>query len=169
MIKKLLAFGHSQAYWAALLLLGLTLEGVALYFQHVLNEWPCVLCIHVRILVMFLLVLAAIALLLARHKKIQAMLHLVTGCLAAAMMNRAWLLLATERGWIEGECSVNMNLPGWFAIDKWWPDVFSAWTSCGYTPVLFSGITMAEMLAVFSILLLLVSLALFVSLIRSSR
>lgn len=169
MFRKFISFGLSHYYWLCMLLLGLALEGIALYFQHVLHEWPCVLCIHVRILVMFLILLAAVALLLKRYKKLNTAAHFVAGCLAIAMLNRAWMLLATERGWIEGECSVNMNMPGWFAIDKWWPDVFSAWTSCGYTPVIFSGITMAEMLAVFSVSLLLVSITLFVSSLRLPR
>lgn len=145
------------------------MECIALYFQHVMNEWPCVLCIHVRILLMFLMLLAVVSLLVFRFAKIHALMHFLVGCLSVAMLNRAWVLLATERGWIEGECSVNLGMPAWFAIDKWLPEIFAAWTSCGYTPVIGFGITMAEMLLVLSLLLLLLSAALFVSAVSSHR
>jgi protein dithiol:quinone oxidoreductase len=75
-------------------------------------------------------------------------------------------LLATERGWLEGECSVNLGMPAWFAIDKWLPDIFSAWTSCGYTPVMAFGITMAEILILISALLLMSGVALFAAAFR---
>ncbi|HEY9052592.1 MAG TPA: disulfide bond formation protein B, partial [Gammaproteobacteria bacterium] len=46
----------------------------------------------------------------------------------------------------------------WFAIDKWFPQVFGVWTSCGYTPELLFGITMAEGLLIISMVLALISL-----------
>jgi protein dithiol:quinone oxidoreductase len=169
MFDKLNSIARSRLYWLLLLVLCMVLEGVALFFQHVMNEWPCVLCIHVRILLMFMMLVAIIALLLMRYEKILALMHFLVACLSVAMLERSWVLLATERGWIEGECSIDMGMPAWFAIDKWLPSMFSAWTSCGYTPVIAFGITMAEMLLVLSIILLITSAVLFVSVIRKSR
>lgn len=169
MLTKLISIGRSKSYWFLLLFLAVMLEGIALYFQHVMNEWPCVLCIHVRILLAFLMLLAVFSLLLFRFAKIHALMHFLSGCLFMAMLNRAWVLLATERGWIEGECSIDMGMPAWFAIDKWLPDIFSALTSCGYTPVIGLGVTMAEMLLMLSLVLLLWSVVLFVSVVRNPR
>ena len=45
-------------------------------------------------------------------------------------------------------------MPSWFAIDVWFPQLFKVQTSCGYTPELLFGITMAEALIVSSALLL---------------
>ena len=94
--------------------------------------------------------------------------HLIVAIIGAAMLNRSWVLLGTERGWIEGECSVDVGMPSWFAIDKWLPDVFSAWTSCGYTPEIIFGITMAEMILVLSLLLFASSALLFFAAVKKT-
>ena len=45
----LINLSRQRRYWAILVLIGITLEAAALYYQYALDEWPCVLCIHVRI------------------------------------------------------------------------------------------------------------------------
>ena len=139
MIRNLILVAHSKIWWYFLIVLGAIMIGAALFYQHVLNEWPCVLCIQVRILFLFIMVAAALALILFRFRKVGILMHLVVIVISAVMLERSWVLLATERGWLEGECSVSLGMPSWFAIDKWLPDVFSAWTSCGYTPVIALG------------------------------
>jgi protein dithiol:quinone oxidoreductase len=169
MIRNLASMARSKSWWYFLMVLGVAMIGIALYYQHVLNEWPCVLCIQVRILFLFLVVTAVLALILFRFRKIRMLMHFVVAVISAVMINRSWILLATERGWLEGECSVNLGMPAWFAIDKWLPDIFSAWTSCGYTPVMAFGITMAEILILISALLLISGVALFVAVFREQR
>jgi disulfide bond formation protein DsbB len=166
MIRNLASMARSKSWWYFLMVLGVAMIGIALYYQHVLNEWPCVLCIQVRILFLFLVVTAVLALILFRFRKIRMLMHFVVAVISAVMINRSWILLATERGWLEGECSVNLGMPAWFAIDKWLPDIFSAWTSCGYTPVIVFGITMAEILILISALLLVSGVALFAAAFR---
>jgi protein dithiol:quinone oxidoreductase len=166
MIRNLASMARSKSWWYFLMVLGVAMIGIALYYQHVLNEWPCVLCIQVRILFLFLVVTAVLALILFRFRKIRMLMHFVVAVISAVMINRSWILLATERGWLEGECSVNLGMPAWFAIDKWLPDIFSAWTSCGYTPVMAFGITMAEILILISALLLMSGVALFAAAFR---
>lgn len=166
MMRKLVVVANNRLWWIFLMVLGVAMIGIALYYQHVLNEWPCVLCIHVRILFLFLIVVGVLALTLFRFRPARLLMHFMVAFIGLAMLNRAWILLGTERGWIEGECSVSLGMPAWFAIDKWLPDVFSAWTSCGYTPVIAFGITMAEVMLVISTLLLVSGLTLFVAAIR---
>jgi disulfide bond formation protein DsbB len=165
-IRQLTALAHGKLWWGGLIVLGISMIGIALYYQYALNEWPCVLCIHVRILFLLIIVVSVLALLLFRFRKIHALMHLVVAVIFAAMANRGWVLLGTERGWIEGECSVDVGMPGWFAIDKWLPDIFSAWTSCGYTPEIVLGITMAEIILALSLLFLISSLILFLFALR---
>ena len=62
MQRFLVDLGKQKRYWALLILVGLALEGGALYYQYVLDEWPCVLCIHVRILVMAFMLIALLGL-----------------------------------------------------------------------------------------------------------
>jgi disulfide bond formation protein DsbB len=158
--------GASPVFWLGVLALGLAMEGIALYFQYVLGYGPCVLCIHIRIYIAGLILVAAVALAVRK-----AQVGLV-GCLAlmlalsVGMAERSWRTLGVERGFIEGACDMNTGLPAWFALDQWFPLVFEPWEPCGYTPELLFGITMAEGLIAFSALAVLISAALLVSALR---
>ena len=84
--------------------------------------------------------------------------HLLIVLIAVGLVDRSYQLLGTERGFVFGDCGFDLGLPVWFAIDQWLPSVFYVQTACGYTPELIFGITMAEALMVFSVVLLLVSI-----------
>lgn len=152
--------GRGRLYWGGLAAIGLALEGGALYHQYVLDEWPCVLCIQVRIWVMAFVLLALLALFLPRSATVLRLLHAATVVVMAGLLERSWQVLAVERGWVFGDCAMDLGLPPWFALDKWFPWLFEVQTSCGYTPLIIFDITMAEVLIVSSVLLLLVTAAL---------
>ena len=61
-------------------------------------------------------------------------------------LERSWKTLGVERGWVLDECSMELGLPAWLAVDEWLPVVFRPLEACGYTPILPFGITMAEAL-----------------------
>ena len=83
MLDKLAGIGNSRLYWLALALAGFSMEAVALFYQYVLEEMPCVLCIHVRLWVMALIILALLVLLLRRPRFMPALGHLLTVVIAA--------------------------------------------------------------------------------------
>lgn len=139
-------------YWSVLLLGGLLAEGVALYFQYGLDYGPCVLCIHIRLWVAALILVATAGLLGQRCKHVQRVCHLLTAAIAVGFTERSWWTLAIERNWVESSCSFDSGLPRWFSPDTWWPWMFEIWESCGYTPEVIAGFTMAELLAVAGIL-----------------
>ncbi len=162
----------SRWYWLALLALGLALEATALYFQYVMDYPPCALCIHVRILVLGLILVALFALAVHRMRTGRLAAHLLTALLLAALTHRAWLLLGIERGFVEGECGFDLGLPSWLPLDQWFPVMFQVHTTCGYTPPLPLGFSMAEVLLPLSIVLLLLSVSLLLvtlSALRSGR
>ena len=161
MIEKLQQLAMSRIYWLVLLVWGISLEGTALYYQYALDEWPCVLCIHVRMLVMVIILLSLIAALIKLPRNIKILFHGVNTALFIWLLERSWHLLGVERGFIFGSCSMDSGLPSWLALGKWFPWIFEIQASCGYTPELFLGVTMAEALLVMSVLLLLLSLILF--------
>ena len=51
MKQFLINLSMQRRYWAILILVGIALECSALYYQYVLGEWPCLLCIHIRMLI----------------------------------------------------------------------------------------------------------------------
>ena len=167
MLEKLHGIARSKTYWLALILLGIAQLAIALVYQHVWDELPCVLCIHVRLWVTCSVLLASVALLFRRHGLVIAGFHALNTVIMAGMFERSWQLLGTERGTIIAACDFDLGLPGWLALDKWFPAVFQAQTACGYTPELLFGITMAEGLVAISGVLVIVSATLtLVSLLR---
>jgi disulfide bond formation protein DsbB len=162
-LNTLACIGRSAYYWLAIVLFGLSSEGVALYYQYVKEEWPCVLCIQMRLWVLLLTVIALLVLLLRRFRYVVMAGHILITLTAVGMLERSWQLLGIERGFLEGNCSFDLGLPSWLTPDKWIPSLFEVQTTCGYTPQLLFGITMAEALIVISALLLLIAVAMIVA------
>ncbi|MEM7565005.1 MAG: disulfide bond formation protein B, partial [Pseudomonadota bacterium] len=154
----LINLAQQRRYWIALIVIGLSLEAAALYYQYVLDEWPCVLCIHIRIWIAAFILVSLIALAGHRFVMLTRLMHLLTAVAMAGFLERSWQVLGVERGWIFGDCDMDLGMPAWFALDKWLPSVFEVQTSCGYTPLLVMNITMAEVLVLISAVLLLLSL-----------
>ena len=160
MFRNMAVIGKSLYYWLMLALLGVAFEIVALYYQYVLDELPCVLCIHVRLLMLALILVSLGAVFIRGFQWLNATAHLLTVLVAAVLLERSWQLLGTERGFTFSDCGMDLGLPPWLAVDSWFPAIFQVHTSCGYTPELLFGITMAEVLIVFSTLFVLLTLAL---------
>ena len=160
MLEHIRQFSQSKLYWILLITLGLSLEAAALYHQYVLDEWPCVLCIHIRVWISGFIVLAVLALLVGSNRWLTRGLHLVNTVIMAGFVERSWQTLAVERGWVFGDCDMESGLPSWFALDKWFPAIFEVQTACGYTPLILFNISMAEVLMVVSSSLLGASLVL---------
>lgn len=160
---------HSRWYWLWLMLIGASLLITALIFQYVFDEMPCVVCIQVRLWISLLVLIALFGLFTRHSRWPDVFANLAVVGTAVALTERSYLLLGTERGFIFGDCGFNLGLPSWFAIDDWLPWVYRIETSCGYTPELIFGITMAEALMFFSVCLLLISLSVTVSSLRKRQ
>ena len=167
MIRKLQQLMQGKSFWIALILLGIALEAVAVFYQYVMDEPPCILCIHFRLLVVALIVFSLLGLFLRSFKIAQITLSGALLLIFVGMLERSYQLLGTERGFIEGECAATLNFPNWIAVDKWMPSFFEPWTSCSYTPKLLFDITMAEALIVFSVTMVLFAIVMLIA--SSSR
>lgn len=158
---------ESKLFWLMLIALGLMMDGVALFYQYVMEELPCILCIHFRLLFITAIVLSFIGLLLRSNRVARLLISLSLFGVASFMAERSYQLLGTEKGFVLGECSMDLGYPAWFAIDKWVPWLFQPMTSCGYTPKLLFGITMAEALSAFSIFAILFTLWMIINSLRN--
>lgn len=163
MYQSLINLSTQRRYWAALVVTGFVLELVALYYQYALNEWPCVLCIHIRIWIVAFILVGIFAFFHTRSKFTMRLAHGINTLIMLAFVERSWQVLAVERGWVFGDCAMDLGMPAWFALDKWLPAVFEVQTSCGYTPLIIANFTMAEVLLVFSALLAIISAMLFIA------
>ena len=163
LVQNLKAMSQSRWYWPAFIVSGIGLLAVALIFQHVLEEMPCVVCIQIRLLISLLVIIAGIGLLFRHNRIITLLSHLSVIIVAISFVERCYLLLGTEKGFVFADCGFSLGLPTWFAIEEWLPWLYRIETSCGYTPEIIFGITMAEALMVLSSSLLLLSLCVFAS------
>ena len=162
---NLRTINRSPWYWLGLVLFATGAMAVALYFQYAHDEWPCLLCIQTRIWVMGVAMVGLTGFSLRHRWQGNALAHGLLLFMAAGLLDRSLVLLGTERGTLFGECAMELGLPAWFALDKWFPLVFEVQASCGYTPELWSGFSMAEALVIISIgLLVLAGLQLLLSL-----
>jgi disulfide bond formation protein DsbB len=161
-IKQLKQFSQSQWYWLMYIVTGLALLATALYFQYSLEELPCVVCIQIRLLISLLIIVSIVGLVSRHNKVINRLSHLSVVLIAISFVERCYLLLGTEKGFVFADCGFSLGLPAWFAIEEWLPWLYRIETSCGYTPEIIFGITMAEALMLLSSSLLLLSLSVFV-------
>lgn len=162
-LNQLKTVSRSRWYWLIYVLGGIFLIATALYFQFVRGELPCTLCIQVRLWVTLFIIVSFLALLLRNNIIFNAIAQISVILIAVALIERSYMLLGTERGFVFSNCGVDLGLPGWFAIDQWLPWLYRVETSCGYTPIIAFGITMAETLMVLSVLLFIVSVCVLIA------
>ena len=152
-MNSLLSFlpsSDSRRHWACLGVLCLALEAVALFYQYQLEYLPCVLCIHVRMLLAVMLIIAIAALIKPPKGIGGKIVMLMMVLLWFWMLERSWQLLGVEMGFIMGACDMNSGLPAWMPFERWLPWLFKIHEPCGYTPYLVGKISMAEVLLALS-------------------
>ena len=66
MLNKIHSLGKNHWYWLLLVVAGVVAEVVALYYHHVLDFRPCVVCIHTRIWVLVFIAVALLGLAVKR-------------------------------------------------------------------------------------------------------
>lgn len=159
MFSILAVIARSRVYWFLVLLLCLSLEGVALYYQYVLDYGPCVLCVQIRAWIAGLGVVAFLMWLIGYPLAFFG--QLLSLLLSGGLFYASWITLGVERGTVEGSCTMDPHFPAWLPLHQWLPPLFKPTEPCGYTPLLPVGhISMAEALVVISAIWVLVSLLL---------
>ena len=153
MISQLTCLWKSAWFWLGLIAICIAMESIALYYQYGLDYGPCVLCIHIRIWIAALLLIAIFGLIFRKNYCLSKLLLGSATIASIGMFERSWKTLGVERGWIVEACSLESGLPNWFALDAWFPYLFEIWEACGYTPELILNITMAEGLVAISAVL----------------
>ena len=142
-------------YFLFLVILGLFMEGVALYWQYVVGDEPCQICIHVRVWVAAFTLLGLVFLCLPRNRWLYLAGHALAIGAMVGLWERCRYLLDVENGKGESSCSFFLGFPDWFALDRWMPWMFEVRNLCGFTPEMWFGVSMAQYLIVASTALVL--------------
>jgi disulfide bond formation protein DsbB len=97
-IHRFTNIAHSSWFWILTIIAGLALLVVALFYQYIFDELPCVLCIQIRLWISLLVVISIIAVFIHRYRLPNFIAHLCVFATAIALTERSYQLLGTERG-----------------------------------------------------------------------
>ncbi|MCH8530114.1 MAG: disulfide bond formation protein B [Saccharospirillum sp.] len=158
-LKRLNDWLMTPWYWLAVIVVGVVLIAVALFYQHVLDEPPCVLCIHARIWTLAGVLAALVGIVVRRLWLGRVLAQVAVVISVAGLLERSYRTLQVERGIYEGLCGFDAGFPGWLPLDQWFPNLFEVWTMCGYSPPFLFGMTMVEGLTYGTVVLLAVAIA----------
>ena len=133
-------------YWISLFVAGLALLAVALYYQYVLGDEPCQVCIHARLWVVAFTLIALIMLVAPQTSLLRVVGNVGVLIAGAGLFERARYLYRLENGIGDGSCQFQLGMPDWFAVDRWMPWLFEVRNLCSFTPEMLFGLSMAEAL-----------------------
>ena len=139
-------FLRSRWYWLTLVLFGLALLNVALYYQYALGDEPCQVCIHARLWVVAFTLIALIMLITPQITLVRVLGNVGVLIAGAGLFERARYLYRLENGIGDGSCQFQLGMPDWFAVDRWMPWRFEVRNLCSFTPEMLLGLSMAETL-----------------------
>jgi disulfide bond formation protein DsbB len=148
-LTAMIRFAHSRMAWGVLALSALSLELAALYFQHVMQLEPCVMCIYQRLAVLGLLLAGIIGFLAPGIRTVRLLAASLWG------FSASWgLRLAIELNDMQqnpspfSTCSFLPDFPSWMPLHEWLPSVFMPTGMCTDIPWSFIGITMSQWMIV---------------------
>ena len=137
---------QSRWYWLAIVLFGIALLSVALYYQYALSDEPCQVCIHARLWVVAFSLIALIMLITPQNKMLRILGNVGVLIAGVGLTERARYLYQLENGIGDGSCQFQLGMPDWFAVDRWMPWLFEVRNLCSFTPEMPLGVSMAESL-----------------------
>jgi disulfide bond formation protein DsbB len=132
--------------WWAIFALGSSLLVAALYWQYVLGDDPCQVCIQARLWAVGMGLVGALMLILPDTLLYRLAGFALTLLTAVGMGERAFYLYEIENFRGDGSCEFTLGMPAWFAVDQWFPALFEVRNICSYTPEIAFGVSMAEAL-----------------------
>ena len=139
-------FLKSRWYWLTLVLFGIALLSVALYYQYALGDEPCQVCIHARLWVVAFTLIAFMMSMTPQITLVRVLGNLGVLIAGAGLFERARYLYRLENGIGDGSCQFQLGMPDWFAVDRWMPWLFEVRNLCSFTPEMLLGLSMAETL-----------------------
>jgi disulfide bond formation protein DsbB len=151
MLTAIIGFSRRRTAWLLLAGTALGLEITALYFQHVLQLDPCVLCVYERVAVLGILVAGLLGAIAPRRAALRWLAFAIWASSAAWGMGLALEHTGLQFGdGLNLNCSFFADFPRWAKLDEWWPSVFAPTGYCDDIQWLFLGLSIPQwMLVIF--------------------
>ncbi|QDO83407.1 disulfide bond formation protein DsbB [Shewanella psychropiezotolerans] len=142
-------FAHSKLAWGILAGSALWLETSALFFQHVMDMAPCLMCVYLRLATFCLLIAGLIGFYGHRNRFMRFTAVSIWGMSAFQGLSVALELLDMQTNPSPfAVCSFVPNFPAWMPLHEWLPSMFLPVGSCYEIPIYILGLSMAEWMVV---------------------
>lgn len=141
-------FGQSRLFWIAGIVYLLLLEGIALYYQYVLDMFPCALCVQIRAWLYGAILTAAFSAVFVERFRYRFAGLILTILLLGGGLYTSWYAWGVEKGTIISNCTFGAGFPEFMPLDQWIPVLFEAQGICGQSPTMWLGISMVEWLLI---------------------
>ncbi|HEY7884921.1 MAG TPA: disulfide bond formation protein B, partial [Cellvibrionaceae bacterium] len=143
--RRPLDWANTRSFWLATALICAALEAGALFYQYVLGDPPCEICIYIRVWLFALLMLSLLALPLRRWRFTRLLSAVAGLLLAVGLAHETWIMVQIEYNiGSGGSCGFFANFPAWAPLDKWLPFLFEVQGLCMATPKVLFGLTMVH-------------------------
>lgn len=143
MIRFIQNVSRSKTFWALLFLLGIILEGCALYFQYGLRLAPCVNCVYERAYILGFILAGLLGFLFARNIIARFVCILIFLLCSIGGVNTA-LTHLEQASAIFATCKLRASFPEFFKLDEWLPWMFKPFGSCSDIDWQFLGFSMPQ-------------------------
>lgn len=153
LLKKLSSLSTDRRAWGLLFVSALSLEMTALYFQHVMDLRPCIMCIYQRT-ALFGVMFAAIPAMLFNTLITRRIGYLGWGISAiwGSLIAIEHVDIQTALNPFFATCEFVPNFPSWAPLHEWLPSIFGATGDCGDINWSFMEMSMPQwMIVIFAI------------------
>ncbi len=124
------------------------MEFIALYYQYILEFYPCSLCVQIRAWIVGVIILSTINSFITRYRCISWINLTLIILLLAGAIYTSWYAWEVEKGTIVSSCAFGAGFPEFMLLDEWIPWLFEATGDCGQSPAMWLGFSMVEWLLI---------------------
>ena len=143
-MNQLYKFGESRYFWLAGVLYLVLMESIALYYQYVLDWYPCALCVQVRAWVLGAILFAMFSFFMVKNFWFRWMGLNLTIAMMGGALYTSWYALGVENGTVISSCTMGAGFPEFMPLDQWIPVFFEAQGICGQSPDMPFGVSMVQ-------------------------
>lgn len=132
-------------FWALTVAVCVGLEAWALYFQVVLDYFPCELCIYTRLWLSMIALVGFFGLFLHRSVIARKALLVLLLLATAGLSYITFRVMGVDYGFgPPTACTIESVFPDWLRLDHVFPLLFEVLDSCQASPIVVWGLSMAD-------------------------
>ena len=147
-MKLIYELGQAAYFWLAGILYLLVMEIIALYYQYILQFYPCALCVQVRAWVVGAMLSSAISFYFRGSFWVRFFGLFLTIVFVSGAFYTSYYAWGVENGTVISTCSMGAGFPSFMPLDQWIPLFFGASGPCGQSPEMWFGLSMVETLMI---------------------